>query len=366
MNITQTCLLASTVFFLPLTVTAQITPDGSTSTTVNTQGNISTIEAGEQAGSNLFHSFQDFSLPNGSEAYFNNSADVANIFSRVTGGNISTIDGLIRANDTNLFLINPAGILFGGGARLDIGGSFYGGTADSILFPDQVEFSANETNAPILTINAPIGLNFRDNPGDIAVQNSNLTLSAGEDLSLVGGNINIDGGRLNALGGRVNLGALLAAGTVTLNENLDLDFSNLSLADISLSNETRVNVNGQGGGEIGVYARNLTLSEASILSAGINSSTTTPETQAGNITINALGNVALQSESLIRNNLSNISSGNAGDIQITAKNLSIDDASKLSTISEGQGNTGDINLDIVENITLNRTGEIKSQISSST
>ncbi|MGL6343056.1 MAG: hypothetical protein ACRC80_28450, partial [Waterburya sp.] len=265
-----------------------------------------------------------------------------------------------------LFLINPAGIIFGSGARLELGGSFYGSTAESILFPDGVEFSANDTNAPVLTINAPIGLNLRDNPSDITVQGSNLTVSTGQDLSLVGGNINLDGATLNALGGNVNLTALESAGTVNLNDNLDLDFTNLALADISLSNGAIVNVNGDGGGAITVNARNLTLSEASILSAGINSETSTLETQAGNITINAEDTVALESGSLIRNNISEITSGNAGDIQITAKNLSLADESKLSSISEGNGDTGNINLEISDQVNLARTGEIKTQISPNT
>jgi filamentous hemagglutinin family protein len=153
------------------------------------------INGGTTRGGNLFHSFKDFSIPTGSEAFFNNAPDVVNILNRVTGGNISSIDGLLRANGSaNLFLINPAGIVFGKGASLKIGGSFYGSTADSILFPDGVEFSATNTQAePILTINAPIGLNFRDNPGDI-VNRSNangfgLSVPEGESISLIGGNV---------------------------------------------------------------------------------------------------------------------------------------------------------------------------------
>jgi large exoprotein involved in heme utilization and adhesion len=64
--------------------------------------------------------------------------------------NTSTID--------SIFLINPAGIVFGEGARLDIGGSFYGSSASSILFEDG-EFSATDLdNPPLLTVNAAINL----------------------------------------------------------------------------------------------------------------------------------------------------------------------------------------------------------------
>ena len=79
-----------------------------------------------------------------------------------------TIDGSIGANGgANLFLINPAGIILGQNARLDLDGSFLGSTADRLLFPEG-EFSAvNLDNPPWLTINAPIGLGFRDEPAPI-------------------------------------------------------------------------------------------------------------------------------------------------------------------------------------------------------
>jgi filamentous hemagglutinin family protein len=147
---------------------AQVTSDDTVNTQVTENGNTAEITGGETRGDNLFHSFQDFSIETGNEAAFLNADDIANIFSRVTGGNISNIDGLISANGSaNLFLINPAGIIFGENARLDVGGSFYGSSASSILFEDG-EFSATDLdNPPLLTINAPIGLNLRDQPGDI-------------------------------------------------------------------------------------------------------------------------------------------------------------------------------------------------------
>jgi filamentous hemagglutinin family protein len=188
---------------------AQIAPDGTLSTTVTTpDGSNFTIEDGNRAGGNLFHSFSEFSVPNGGSAFFNNAADVQNIRNRVTGGSVSNIDGLIGANCcANLFLLNPAGIIFGPNASLNIGGSFYGSTADSLVFPEG-EFSATDTQAPpLLTINAPIGLNFRDNPQPITnrstVNDVGLEVNTGENITLVGGNINFEYNVPQKLDGRL-------------------------------------------------------------------------------------------------------------------------------------------------------------------
>jgi filamentous hemagglutinin family protein len=205
---------------------APITSDGTTATDVTTpDGSNFDINGGDKAGGNLFHSFGNFSVPNGGSANFLNSPDIVNIINRVTGGKISDIQGLISAQGgANLFLINPAGIVFGANASLNIGGSFLGSTADSLLFDDGTEFSATNPTKPLLTVNAPIGLNLRDNPGDITLNNSTVEINAGKNVSLVGGNIALDNSELSLSGGRIELGGLSAAGTITFNQDGSLKF----------------------------------------------------------------------------------------------------------------------------------------------
>ena len=208
------------------TALAQVTPDGTVNTQVNLNGNVAEITGGEARGSNLFHSFQDFSVSTGNEAFFNNATDVSNIFSRVTGGNTSNIDGTIRANGSaSLFLINPAGIIFGENTRLDIGGSFYGSGANSILFEDGEFSAADLENPPLLTINPPIGLNLRDNPGNVVNQsvsnNVGLRVNSGETISFTGGEVSFDGGKAIAPGGRVEV----LGDKVSLVNNASIDVS---------------------------------------------------------------------------------------------------------------------------------------------
>ena len=372
------CLSASSVL-------AQVTSDGTVNTQVTQDGNVAEITGGEARGSNLFHSFQDFSVPTNNEAFFNNADSISNIFSRVTGGNISNIDGLIRANDTNLFLINPAGILFGGNARLDLGGSFYGSTADSILFEDGQFSAVDNLQQPVLTINAPIGLNFRDNPGDIVNNNGSLTVSPGNNISLIGGNINFDGGIITAPGGRVELGGLSAAGTISFDETISFSFPEaVERADISLTNQAVVDVRAGGGGFINLNGRNVTLSEQSELFAGIAENMGSPDAQAGDITINATESVRLVGqprESIltdnsdfgqiaqitetnnatgIRNNVGlsavrrsdrttpSNAVGNGGNITIDTPTLELSNLSVIDTGVFGQGNGGDIAINASE------------------
>jgi filamentous hemagglutinin family protein len=235
---------------------AQVVPDRTLPVGEQSQvsGDLNTqINGGATRGNNLFHSFQQFSIPIGGSASFNNPTNITNILTRVTGSNISNIDGLIRANGTaNLFLINPNGILFGANARLEIGGSFLASTAASLKFANGFEFSASNPQAPpLLTISAPIGLQYGNQIGNIRSQGAILQVPTGQTLNLTGGNIAIEGGQLLAPGGRVTLGGISEVGTAGLNLGGSLSVpDSIARADVGLTNGALVNVRAGGGGEI--------------------------------------------------------------------------------------------------------------------
>ena len=353
---------------------AQIVPDntlGAESSTVksdNLNGQaIDLIEGGATRDTNLFHSFAEFNIAAEKGAYFANPEGINNIFSRVTGSNPSQILGTLGVlGNSNLFLLNPNGIVFGENARLDVGGSFFASTADSLLFDNGFEFSGSNPEAPpLLTVNIPVGLGFRDNPGEIvnrsyvensADENVGLEVAPGQNLTLVGGDINFERGQATARGGNIELGGLSAAGTVGISDDGSLNFPEaVARADISLSNGADVDVRGTGGGNITINSGNLTLEAgefgSSFIDAGITADSTSADAQAGNIIVDVAGNITLN-DSRIINQVDSGGVGNAGNITISTTSLEATNGGQVSTSTFGKGNAGNISLNVTDAVTI--------------
>ncbi|MES1026675.1 filamentous hemagglutinin N-terminal domain-containing protein [Gloeocapsa sp. BRSZ] len=267
-----------------LPVRAQIIPDATlnNNSKVTVIDNADIITGGTVVGGNLFHSFEQFSVPTGKAAYFNNDLSIQNIISRVTGSSISNIDGILQANGTsNFFLINPNGITFGPNASLNIEGSFLASTANSLNFADGSQFNATKSQPmPLLTISVPVGLQFSTNPRPIQVNgyghsqlifvavgspiygsgqsSSGLKTSPGKTIALVGEPVTLDGGILTAPSGRVEIGSV-ASGLVNLSladTGLFLNYDNIQdFKDIYLNNQALVDASGLINGNISLQGK---------------------------------------------------------------------------------------------------------------
>ncbi|WAL61470.1 two-partner secretion domain-containing protein [Thermocoleostomius sinensis] len=326
---------------------------------------IDLIEGGATPGRNLFHSFQEFNIDAGREAYFIHQLGIDNIFSRVTGETRSEIDGVLgtRAfengafvgSTANLFFINPNGILFGPNSSLDVGGSFAATTADGIQFGENGFFSATNPEAPsqLLTID-PSAFFFNQLPvGSITVQSTTPVISGinglfvplGENLTLLGGDVNIEGGGLNALGGRIDIGAVSGAGTIGFNSNGSFNVpTSIQRGDVVFTDAARADVGTlESGGDIAVTARSITVADESVLFAGIFRGQGFQGSQVGDIRLDATERILI-AQSNVFNAVLTDATGNAGNIEIATPILEALDGALLATITLGQGNAGDITI----------------------
>jgi len=170
------------------------------------------IEGGASRGSNLFHSFRLFDVGGGESVYFANPVNVENIFSRVTGGSISRIDGLLGVDGgANLFFLNPNGIVFGPDAQLDIAGSFTASTASGFGFADGGVFEAIAPETSLLSISVPLGIQLNNTQpiGDLS-NAAFLAVGPGAKLDLIGNQVSTTvqlsaSGGVRVLGNKIEL-----------------------------------------------------------------------------------------------------------------------------------------------------------------
>ncbi|MEH1925180.1 MAG: S-layer family protein [Nostoc sp.] len=355
---------------------AQVTPDNTLNTTVSQSGNNFTIINGSAANSNLFHSFQQFSVPTGGSATFDlvNTPNISTIFSRVTGGNISNIDGLIQTinsnNPVSLFLINPSGIIFGANAKLNIGGSFISTTANNIKFADGIEFSATNFQAtPLLSINVPLGLQMGSNPASITVQGTGhsldnpggsilvtqnpsateLRVQPGKTLALVGGNLNLNGATLTAKQGQVELGSVSSAGLVSLlptAQGYSLGYEDgQKFGDIQLAERSLLDISGVNAGSVQIQGRQIQFTDGSLVVAR-----NFGNLPGGDIRLQATEAIDLigtTADGTIRSGVRTeaVGIGASGNISVITPRLTLQQGGGLNSTSVGVAPSGNIHID---------------------
>jgi filamentous hemagglutinin family protein len=200
-------------------VRTAITPDGTLGTRVTQQGNVHTIAGGRRNGTNLFHSFDRFSVGTQDTASFTGPQGIKNIVNRVTGAQPSMIDGRLRSEiaGADLYLLNPRGVLFGPQATLEVSGAFHVSTADALHFHDGSTFMARPDSVPGFITATPVAFGFlQANPGSISIAGSTLRVADGQALSIVGGQVMLSRATLTAPGGAVQIVSRGEAGRVPI------------------------------------------------------------------------------------------------------------------------------------------------------
>lgn len=324
-------------------VTTAITPSGlntqvSASTTLpNGQVNYD-ITGGTRPGNgpNLFHSFGDLSVGASNIANFlnNTSLPTTNILSRVTGGNPSNIFGTLQTTgfgNANLFLINPAGVVFGPTASLNVGGSVTVSTANYIKLADGVKFNAVPgASDALLSVASVTAFGFLGSTpgtglaGTITVRpGTTLAVAPGQTLSLIGrdnvshkaphAGIEITGGTLSAPEGQINL---VSVGKPSNQKN---------------GGEVVVNGTGPSSGLVPTGFKSLgtiTLTQGTSVdtSTGVSGAGARP---AGGVSIRG-GEFVMDASSITALN-GNLSTGQAGNVEVTANTVTLSNQSNIQT-----------------------------------
>jgi len=411
------------LFVLSSPIRAEVTLDGTLGHSGALPGPDYLIGAklGQRHGGNLFHSFQNFNLNRHESATFSGPNSINNIINRVTGGNPSNIDGLIRSNIPNadMYFINPYGLVFGENARLDVQGGFHASTADTLRLRDGGQFNARYPNDSLLTIAPIAAFGFLTNtPAPITATDINFSVPRNKSLSLIGGNLLIDGklpdfisedkdapyggipkiefhSKLYAQSGQINLASIASQGEVIptgngLNLGTDTQGGQINV------NNSEINVTGEGGGDIFIRGGEIVVSESfiesrtqgdnnggvidikgnslSFVDGGRVITTTYGKGQGSDIKlradelVNFFGTSSLYSKKTspggsriyVESLSEDEEAGDAGTLLIEAKNIYFAKASEIYAATRGKGKGGNVTLRADESVNFSGGNNLKS------
>ncbi|WP_434686316.1 filamentous hemagglutinin N-terminal domain-containing protein [Pseudanabaena minima] len=271
-------------------------------TNVDQVGNQYNITGGTQAGGNLFYSLQKLGLSSGEIANFLSNPNVQNVLTRVTGGEASLINGLIQVTggNSNLFIMNPAGIVFGANASLNVPASFSATTASGIQVGngwfginssvDEVRNLTGNVTGYAFTNTLP---SVTPNSSGVIVNEGNLNVSTGKSVTLVGG-MAVNTGTITSPSGDITIAATPDNKFIKITSEGSLLSLELPIADQQTVGNAPVlrgvdlpslligktagtaivsgnlDVSGNNGGNVQVLGSNVTLASANINANGIN------------------------------------------------------------------------------------------------
>jgi filamentous hemagglutinin family protein len=339
---------------------------------------------GRLAGANLYHSFRTLNITANDVVTFTGPATVERVWARVTDGSPSTISGTLRCDiaGADFYLLNPAGVIFTAGSKIDVTGTFVVSTAKFIRLADGRLFTAtpDPVQDALLTTAPPAAFGFGpEAPAGVIIDKSAADRASGASLlhgvgttppkriAIVAGHIAILGAdTVMAPTGTeprpagVDLIALGSGGELVFDpgdpasEPAGLDtFANL--ADVELAARTRIDVGSTGAapgqaGHITIRAANLFLRDASLR---VRSNTAPPR----GISIEARGSVELSGDSSIRTSTGDdvlsapaeMNTAAAGPIHIRAGRLDVNGGQIRTQVANGtRAPGGDIDITVGE------------------
>ncbi len=252
--------------------------------TIARQGNLTTITSTPGA----ILQWQSFSVGAGEIARFNQQSASSSVLNRVVGQDPSQILGALQSNG-RVFLINPNGILFGPGARVDVNGLVASTLAlsNEDFLAGRLNFRAGDKAGAVVnqgTISTPAGGRVYlvapsvENSGVITTPQGATLLAAGRQVSLVDsaspyvdvivsapadralnvGEVVAAGGSIGIYGALINQRGRLDADSMVVGENGRIVLK--ASGDTLLEAGSRTTARGAGkGGEIQVLGERVAL-----------------------------------------------------------------------------------------------------------
>ena len=330
--------------WLPAMAAAQVVTDGSVGARAALPGPNYAIAdfLGRRVGPNLLHSFSAFDLRAGESAVFSGPASILNIVARITGGAPSTIDGAIRvtAPDASLFLVNPAGLVFGPGATVDVPGSFHAGTAHTLRLADGTLIDLRAASPVTLTAAPPAAFGFESAGAALAMRGAQLRVREGRAIGLVAGDVALDAtasGRIASLtapSGSIGIVATRGAGSVAIDGAGLAPTGFAAMGDLAIRGGSAVLANEgaarAGGGSIVLRGGDVTLDHAAMEAR--------TRFGAGRfIDIGATGRLAVDASSVLA---ITTGSGNAGSLRLEGRDIVVSGGSLVDTSCDPGCTTG--------------------------
>ncbi|MBU4264330.1 MAG: filamentous hemagglutinin N-terminal domain-containing protein [Proteobacteria bacterium] len=347
---------------------AEIITDGTVGSSRNLSGPDFHIgsDLGTIRGANLFHSFRSFNVYEGESATFTGPDNITNVISRVTGGATSDIDGLLRSEvgKADFYFINPAGVIFGSHAQVDVPAAFHAGTADEVCLDDGAVFSATNPNASTLSMAQPESFGFLSpQPATLTINGSRLEFSPTSGVSMIAGDVTIrDGASLTSEGGEIHI---TAVGDAEATANLASGSLNSDAGGtIAISGSSTLDVSGAQANESVALRGGLIDIEDSVIAADHSGAQ------------DATGEILLEADrvSVVNSDVHAkvFGAGRGNDIVVVAKDLQVDAAtapdgrSRLTTrvASADGGAAGDVRVGAAR-VALTNGGQLSSIVEDS-